>query len=89
MAAGNREVGSDGELFVAAGSEQGTIVADAESEGCAGRPAGSGANLVDQVQLAGLASLAIGICRRRWHTLRIGQTGGCKRLRSQLQKSLP
>ena len=58
MAAGDGEVGGDGQFFTVPGTKHGAIVAYAEPEGCAGRLAGTGLNLADQVQFAGIGGAA-------------------------------
>jgi hypothetical protein len=58
MAAGDGEVGGDGQFFTAPWTEKGAVIADAEPKRCAGRLAGSGADVADQVQFAGIGGAA-------------------------------
>jgi hypothetical protein len=55
VAAGDGEVGGDGQFFAGTRTDQGAVVADAQAENCSGGPARTAANQAQQSQFAQLA----------------------------------
>jgi hypothetical protein len=74
MAASDREIGGDGQLFAGAEADQGAVVADAQPQAATGGLGNPAANLLEQCEFAVFPG-----CRRsrrfRSHSLRIGQIG--------------
>jgi len=81
VAAGDGEVGGDGEFFAGTGTEQGAVVADAEAQEARGGLCRAAADLAEQGQFPELAYVQRdGLPRShllpRSHSMRIGQIGG-------------
>jgi hypothetical protein len=74
VAAGDGEVGGDGQFFAGTRTEQGAVVADAEAEDGAEGLGCAAADLAEQSQFAAMAVAWQGIGPLQWHSLRIGQT---------------
>jgi uncharacterized protein len=74
VAAGDGEIGGDGQFLARAQAEQGAVVADAEAQSAAGHLRRATADLAEQGQFT-LLGVAQGMGRAGSHLLRIGQRG--------------
>jgi len=75
VAAGNGQIGGDGQFLAGAGAEQGAVVANAQAQPTAGRLRRAAADLAEQGKFASFAGTS-GFVPFRLHPLRIGQIGG-------------